>query len=954
MSLYKYYQVLGGDEKWTPCREGTDLETIRPTFITVLSCDTLLDKDSPKNMVESAKYFGPMYLDLDSKDIEDSIAGAKQLYDKLAKYGLQESDLEIYLSGKKGLHILIPPMVFMEKVVPVNRLPTMYKELAFALAVDTVDFAVYSARKGRMLRTHYNIRENGNYKVQITAAELKALTPESYQTLCKTPRPLTPKTPVHRPELSLVYEGIRQKIEGSKRVKTKPADAATLRRHLPIVKRLMDGDGVKDGYGFNKIAIQLCLYAHEAKLSEDELVKACGGLIDNHNGDGYRYNSPSKREQELRRMYTYLEEGTGYDYAIGPISAMLEKQSVAEGEEEVDTDASVEVNGGVFSRGNHYFVSTEQGDRHIMDGRFKDVETLLDKDSDSIALIKASLLVGSRTYSIKLERDAFTSNTGLHKSICDKGCAFTGSDVHARYIYTHMLHETKTNGISSYATTSEGLDMVCMPHSAIVEAREPFLIWADASSVRIPESLRDKGLRMELAPEQGQLPVMKTDLVNNPSWPQFVEQHPDNAGKLASVLEGLLECQSPCSLANLIGWTTASFFTQLFREVYSQFPLLHIAAPAGTGKTQMMIAMMRIFYKEEKPQMFAAGSSIFSLHMAMGSSASIPVVLDEYKPATMNPQKVEDLRSAFRSNYNGQAVTRGGGNRMSTSFKALNYTYLTAPVVFMAEAAESESAILHRSVVVTLKRQTGRASARTQVSWDKLQKHTNLLGIVGAHLAAYIIENYTRGRLKEEFDPIYNAALAKWMPNATDSLETVDPETLKLKQNMQERVLFNYSVAEFGLGIFESVIKLFFPDRLEYFSEKFQTLKDAQYTELSNVVSSAIPEYLKVLDVFSDMTRFPPDHPSKLLAGGEFDIGSIGGKATINIVARLAYNKYRMYCRSINVLPLYSNAESFVQSMKNCPVFITAGTGTKHISQESIVLDYEEMQRKGVYAYHIK
>jgi hypothetical protein len=626
MTLYRSYQLVGGTENWVVCREDANFDELKPTFITVLGCDTLIAKDSPKTMVESAKYLGPMYFDLDdANDVGPAIDGAQTLWGKLKGYGLSDQDVEIYLSGKKGLHILIPPVVFMEKVAAVNKLPAIYKEIAFNLAVDTLDFSVYSARRGRMLRTHYNVRDNQNYKVQITTEELENLTADSYQEICKIPRPLTPKTPVFRPALSILYVGILQKIQALKKVRTKPVSAATLRQHAPIVQRLMDGESVKDGIGFNKIAIQLALYAHEAKLLEDDFIEKCKGLLAKHNGDGYRYNNSSKRELELRRMYCYLEEGTGYEYAIGPISSMLQERDEFGNEDEDDSGEDItEDNTGIFIRGNNYFAATEQGDRHIMDGKFKDVATLLDMNDDSISLINATFVTGGKVFTnVKVERDAFTTNSGLHKAIASKGASFTGTDIHARYIYTHMLKETKSNGTVSYATTSEGLDLVRMPMCPIVEARTPFLVWADGREVRIPQSLRDKGLRMELAPEDGP-PLLKTDLVNNPSWPEFVGEHPDNADKFFGVISGLLGCQQPTSLANMIGWTVSCFFTQLFREAYKQFPLMHIAGPAGTGKTQMMEALMRFSYKAEKSQSFTAKSSLFSIHKIMGASASIP------------------------------------------------------------------------------------------------------------------------------------------------------------------------------------------------------------------------------------------------------------------------------------------------------------------------------------------
>lgn len=952
MILYKYYQTHGGEEAWTPCRADTDFEEIRPTFITILACDTLLSKDSMKALVDNAKYQGSLYFDLDSADdVAPAIEGAQALWAKLQGYGLLDTDVEIFLSGKKGLHILVPQEVLMDKVEPINRLPVVYKHMAFTLAVDTLDFAVYSARKGRMFRTCYNARENGNYKVQITAEELATLTPETYQELCKAPRPLIPATPKLRPALSMVYVNALQDVKVLKKARAKPVSASVLRQHAPIAQKLMDGVGIKEDAGFNKIAIQLGLYALECKLSEDQFVEKCAGLITDHDGDGYRYNTPSKREHELRRMYNYLEDGSGYEYSLGGLTSLTASRDEFSETEDSEVEAD---NTGIFIKGNNYFAATEQGDRHIMDGRFKDAATLLDMTEDTIALISATFVTGNRTFpNLKIEREAFTTNSGLHKAIASKGASFTGTDIHARYIYTHMLKETKTNGMVAYATTSEGLDLVRMPMSTIIEARTPFLVWADASEVRIPKSLRDKGLRMELAPEDGP-PLMKTDLIHNLSWPEFVQEHPENAEKFFGVLSGLLECQQPASIANMLGWTISCFFTQLFREAHKQFPLMHIAGPAGTGKTQMMETLMRFSYKVEKSQTFTAKSSLFSIHKMMGASASIPVVLDEYKPSTMNSEVLEGLRDAFRTCYNGTSVSRGGGNRVSTSYRALNQIELSAPVCFMAEAAESGSAILHRSILIILKRQAGKMSERTLPAWKRLKKDENLLGIFGAHIAGVIVENYTVARLEEEFNPLYEAAMLKYMPQPEDHIDEIGADLMKIKANMNERVCYNYAVAEFGLKVFRQHFELFFPNKLEEIAVLLDPLQAAHYNELSNVIDNSMPEYIKVLDMFSDMSRFPEHNPAQLAQYFDYEMGNIGGRATINIVGRSAYNKYRIHCRAIGTLALYMNAESFTQSLKNCPVFIKTGTGTKNIAQETLVLDYEDMQRKGIYAFLTK
>lgn len=957
MSLYKAYQLQGGNEKWVTCHADANFEEIKPSFITVLACDTLLDKDSPKGMVEAAKYFGPLYFDLDSSDLSESIAGTQDLWVKLQGYGLQETDVEIFCSGKKGLHVLVQPVTFMEKLLPVNKLPAVYKEIAFHLATDTLDFAVYSGRRGRMLRTHYNQRDNDNYKVQISVAELAALTPASYAQLCSAPRPLLVTAPVFRPQLAILYESIRQRIAALKKVRTKPVSADTLRRHLPIVQKLMAGEGVKDGIGFNKIAIQLAIYAHEAKLSEDQLVEQCQGLIKDHSGDGYRYNTPFKREHELRRMHAYLDESSGYDYAIGPIQAMLEP---VESEEEEGEETYVEEdNSGIFTKGANYFAATEQGDRHILNCRFKDTVALLNPQDENISLLKTKLVVGDRSYDIKLERDAFANNSALHRAISDKGAAFTGTDAHARYIYTIMLKEIKNKETKevTYATTSEGLDLLCMPRSVIVEARTPFMVWADGHSVQVPASLVAKGLKVELAPDPGPEPILKTDLAMAPIWPVWLSQAENNRDKMYNMLEGLLQCQESVSLAKIIGWCCATFFTQLFRRVYSQFPSLHIAGPAGTGKSRMMESMMRMFYYNELPQIQSASSSTFALTSAMAGSASIPVVIDEYKPHSMGPQKVEEMRSFFRSSYNGHSVSRGGGNRNTSNFRGLNSVVLSGPIVFMAEAMETEVAVLHRTVLVTLRRQPGKMNMRTKPNWDKFQNNLKAMPIIGHAIAADIINNYTLDSFTENFQPLLDEAMRKLTSQVTDTEENCDAQTLSLKSKMNERIVFNHAVTEFGLRVFGTTVEKFFgPEDAAPLLELIDKMTVDVYNpaELAKLTDNSVPEYIKVLIMFSDMSRFPEDSPSCLVNGADFEVADMGGKPTIAIVGRLAYNKYRMHCRAINVVPLFMNDSSFVQAMKDSPMHMGNGTGTKAVKQETLILDYDAMIRQGVYGFHRK
>ena len=325
--MYRFFQKVGGTEPWTPIQAHISLDEVRPTFATVLALDTLIDEDTPKDIKAKVKYQGPMYFDLDAEDISESIEGAQQLVKLLLEQELTAEDLQIFLSGKKGLHILIPEVCFMVKPAPVSNLPAIYKEIAHKFAVDTLDFRVYTAKKGRQFRTCYNVRENGNYKVPISLVELQTLTPESYQTLCKQPRTISGHSPKWRGKFSLAYDAAFQKVGKVKPKATKPTPPDVLKQQLPIFSKVASGEAITDA-GFNVLAMQLCLYAREMKWQEDHFISLCSGVIQSHNSDGSRYNTPARRERELRRMFVYLEDNAGFDYSVAGLRSLSKEVKV--------------------------------------------------------------------------------------------------------------------------------------------------------------------------------------------------------------------------------------------------------------------------------------------------------------------------------------------------------------------------------------------------------------------------------------------------------------------------------------------------------------------------------------------------------------------------------------------------------------------------------------------------
>ena len=155
MSQYHYFQVEGGEEAWKIVPVA-DLASIgQVMYQTILSVNTPVTEEMTKEEIHGIKFAGPLYFDLD--DAASPASTAKHLVvliDELKKLDVKEETLAIYASGGKGFHMTIAQEIFIEKVSKqgYTALHNIYKEMAFQKAVPSMDFRVYSGRKGRMFR----------------------------------------------------------------------------------------------------------------------------------------------------------------------------------------------------------------------------------------------------------------------------------------------------------------------------------------------------------------------------------------------------------------------------------------------------------------------------------------------------------------------------------------------------------------------------------------------------------------------------------------------------------------------------------------------------------------------------------------------------------------------------------------------------------------------------------
>jgi len=934
--MYKYYQLKGGAEPWAVTNSATDISDKSPTFITVLNTSIILDRDSTSALKDSVKYRGPFYLDLDSEDLDEAIEDAQITATKLKAYGLQETDFQIFLSGKKGLHFIVPMTVFTDDKAVLN-LPATYKELAYKVGTPSTDFRVYTGGMGRMFRTCYNQRENGAYKVQITLEELDSLTRDSYGILCSSKRSIqVPLTPVFRNEFALVYDACKQKF-GTRKAVYKPPSAAAVQSARGTIESLLSNDSTA---GFNQIALQLAIYAIAARWSEDLLVEQARVFLQDHEG-GPRYGTPAKRERELRNLYRYCENNSSLEFSQAAINKLLPKIEVAE-PNTPDNKLSI------VMQDYSILQVTEDSTKTITTCGMHNGTILVSRGDVAIKLtegaapmsrsimeeLRIELKDSMTDLTVTIPIKSFNSASALHGELSKYGQAFLGNDVAARQLIGSIMSEIKRNGRLVYSTAREGLDWIQLIDHPDEAMREGFLVWADLDGVRFSPRVREAGVHIEFAPLDNE--TFESDLSKLTPTSTWMES-PENRAEMRIFLNRLFESNLPETLAVSLGWLTACFYKQLIVKGFKQFPLMYLVGPAGLGKSRTMGLHLQLFYQFKSPKSVTPRATNFAMQALANASASIPLLLDEYKPHELTDDRAQAIRLLLRDSYDQRTAPRGGGSRSNSSLTSLSHITLTAPIVAISEAIESETAVLERIVLVNIRKAGPGMYGRYERNFNFCESKGGLLTRLGYGVVEQILDDsFSYDAFRGEFTKLLNESMTKY---SSRDLDITHPD-YKRRSKLKSRVIFNYTVAMFGIRKFFDVLHKYYGDEFDYTLEQFEL---NCFKSIWDLCEATTPEYLKALSDFAALT-YIRDRPD-LRMEHNYDYMIDSGEVTLNLT--LILQRYRMYSKQVGVKPLYASLEAMTSSLKNCPEFLRMTDQTKNAEGVCVVLDLAALYTAG-------
>ena len=183
---------------------------------------------------------------------------------------------------------------------------------------------------------------------------------------------------------------------------------------------------------------------------------------------------------------------------------------------------------------------------------FTDVTQLIDPKEGNITGLVCRIKGDSSVQSnakLGLFPNSFTGSSAIHGAVSSYGGTFTGSDIHARGLYQIML---KTVSKTKYLVDTEGISVISVPTSNFPELRKPFVIWADADGVRVPDYVAETGVEFEFQGYPDPKGVLQTDLTKAPHLGDWLEE-PGNRQLLLRFFKSYFACQVPDVTGKMLG-----------------------------------------------------------------------------------------------------------------------------------------------------------------------------------------------------------------------------------------------------------------------------------------------------------------------------------------------------------------------------------------------------------------
>ena len=691
-------------EAWKMVEENLPLEH-PPAFKTVLAISGDPGSFTAQGLEPETniRYFGPMYFDLDGDgEIDNVLDAAREIVASLIdEYKVPANAIKAYLSGKKGVHLLVHQNVFgLKQAKPM--VPLVWKKFALKFESKFVDRSVYSMGKGRIWRC-CNIKrpDTGTHKVQITLEELEKMDSAQYAEIVKTPRDewdYTGEIPVV-PALASFFDAalkaVRKEVKDKKKAlkNTSVADLRAVPGVPGCIEKLITIGDCADS-NWNQASMQLAGYI-AGRYDRDEEADEYKPLIEKFLENVTSSSRPAKadREKEMRAQLDRAFSGATRFSAGGVIATIgdpcgncvicerervLATQSKSTNEEnEYDDATSIRMTpAGVFMVG-------KDSARQILNCGIRQSVSYTEYDNEKRqerVLSGTYELFGGdveNPYQVEVDETVFTDRRRLSQELAGSGAVFEGNEQDLQRFYRTLMKRRK------------GIDkMIRTPLSGIILHQTeddiiPSLVTRDESFV--------KGFGASSYLYCGPLNLAPTfSKVRD-----FIGRPEDNQ-KLSVALHALFGMNEPQVMYSAIGWVCAAHLKPFLTHVDRSYPMLSLCGVSETGKssTAFLLLALNAFPYRGAPSWNAETDTIYPLHEMVTTSTTIIRMIEEANESNAG-KKWNGLVGVLKASWDQAGISKGAlkGRTVVTENKQN-----PAPLMYLSEQPFPIQSVRTRSV----------------------------------------------------------------------------------------------------------------------------------------------------------------------------------------------------------------------------------------------------------------
>lgn len=943
------YQMTGRS-KWleAPAHLREQVLAQNPLYMTAFDILPMVTDEMDEDELARVKYRGDLYFDWDG-EIEDVLQEVNQVLDTLRDdYLIDPACLDLALTGGRGVHLRIPRVCYDQgpEKEGVPFLPLIGKEFANALDTPSMDGRVYSMGRGRMWRTTNVQRENGNYKVPVTADEMRSMTVERYAELVKAPREIPPRseaTPSHR--LSGLYVRAKQTISnGLKRAK---GGRRTSQRDLELLKSLggitgtvrdaFDGKNINQDKGLNQIAMQLALTAQAIGIeSIDEFLNETKEFIEARASiPGTSHGTVAAVRQEMRRLFKYVYKHDCYQYSSAGLRSILVPDSsgyldldgvkhtaTGDGETvEVDPKAYSEVMaslcGGLHQTPAAVMQRTKDGAVPLTNAVFNPqtyCTVLVDADTRETVTTKVGLTVdGEAKKPFTVDTHVFDGAKSLRNALNreDAVCPGINSDKDVQNVLAMLQLTLKAiNKPKQLVKAIEGL-YVCQPARigyGEEKSAHKSLAWIS------PYGCLSSGEETyAFHSHQHANGVMHSNVLAAPE----LENTPHFKETVRSLLTFL---HSDFAIGATLGWLVACILKPILFHTFPQFPLLSLVGEAGSGKTTTLVNLMKLFYYDTPVKIQSAGGPTpYAWEQMVAMSSSIPVIMDEYKPSTLGSKKMH-MDSILHDVYTvGQEKQRGrgGGSLQLTSQR------LVGSVCYIAETMHESTAVQERSIVVQFAKAIKDGKGP---QYQMLMERGDAISALGLYLIKHLV--YAPDGF-EKATQMYKAS--------RESCRSL------LLDMGNDRVVENIAVVCTGLEFLKATLNCMFGSE---FDNRLDILKESVMKPSNHANMSTLSEATKAMQRLAYLSRLPEGDSNKLTKGRDYKYAE--GDLVVDIDVESCFYKLAAVSRSAGVGLIYNDVTPFRHALFTYAATVSTRPLTDLEGATVVRMDVAKLAKEGI------